>query len=58
MLPEVIEPYPMPDARDALQFWQSLAQETGVALLVGGYRVADPATRQARQHDVPVPARR
>jgi apolipoprotein N-acyltransferase len=47
MLPEVIEPYPMPDTRDALRFWQSLARETGVALLVGGYRVADPATRQA-----------
>jgi apolipoprotein N-acyltransferase len=46
VLPEVIEPYPMPDARDALQFWQSLARETGVALLVGGYRVADPDTRQ------------
>jgi apolipoprotein N-acyltransferase len=46
VLPEVIEPYPMPDARDALRFWQLLARETGVALLVGGYRVADPTTRQ------------
>jgi apolipoprotein N-acyltransferase len=46
VLPEVIEPYPMPDSRAALLFWRTLAMETGVALLVGGYRVADPATRQ------------
>jgi apolipoprotein N-acyltransferase len=46
MLPEVIEPYPMPDSRAALLFWRTLAMETGVALLVGGYRVADPDTRQ------------
>jgi apolipoprotein N-acyltransferase len=58
VLPEVIEPYPMPDSRAALLFWRTLAMETGVALLVGGYRVADPDTRQHRQYDVPVPARR
>jgi apolipoprotein N-acyltransferase len=46
VLPEVIEPYPMPDSRAALLFWRTLAMETGVALLVGGYRVADPDTRQ------------
>jgi apolipoprotein N-acyltransferase len=46
MLPEVIEPYPMPESCPALLFWQMLAMETGVALLVGGYRTANPDTRQ------------
>lgn len=46
LLPEVIEPYPMPDSDMALRFWQSLAAQTGIPLLVGGYRVAKPETRQ------------
>lgn len=46
LLPEVIEPYPMPESDMALRFWQSLAAETGIPLLVGGYRVAKPETRQ------------
>lgn len=46
LLPEVIEPYPMPDSDLAMRFWQSLAAETGIPLLVGGYRGANPETRQ------------
>jgi len=46
VLPEVIEPYPMPDSRPALLFWRTLAMETGTALLLGGYRTANPDTRQ------------
>lgn len=44
MLPEVIEPYPMPESRAALLFWRTLALETRTALLVGGYRTvsSDP----------------
>jgi len=45
VLPEVIEPDPMPENRSALQFWRLLAMETGVALLVGGYRTTHLDTR-------------
>ncbi|MFN7016836.1 MAG: apolipoprotein N-acyltransferase [Fimbriimonadales bacterium] len=46
VLPEVIEPLPMPETRSALLFWQSLSQEVGTPLLVGGYRVAQQEPRQ------------
>lgn len=46
LLPEVIEPYPMPESDMALRFWQSLAAQTGIPLLVGGYRMVNPDTRQ------------
>ncbi|MFN3690427.1 MAG: apolipoprotein N-acyltransferase, partial [Fimbriimonadales bacterium] len=46
VLPEVIEPLAMPDTEPAFRFWQSLAQETGVPLLLGGYRIAQRAPRQ------------
>ncbi|MDM7460363.1 MAG: apolipoprotein N-acyltransferase, partial [bacterium] len=46
VLPEVIEPLPMPESRPALLFWQSLSVEVGVPLLVGGYRVAQHEPRQ------------
>lgn len=41
-LPEVLEPYPMPESREAFERWQQLARETGAAILVGGYRLVDP----------------
>ncbi|MFN7162091.1 MAG: apolipoprotein N-acyltransferase, partial [Fimbriimonadales bacterium] len=46
VLPEVIEPLPMPETRPAMLFWQSLSLEVGVPLLVGGYRVAQQEPRQ------------
>ena len=46
VLPEVIEPLPMPDSEPTLRFWQSLSQEVGTPLLVGGYRVARREPRQ------------
>jgi apolipoprotein N-acyltransferase len=46
MLPEVIEPYPMPESRPALLFWRTLAMETRTALLVGGYRTVRPDAPQ------------
>ncbi|MFN4032856.1 MAG: apolipoprotein N-acyltransferase [Fimbriimonadales bacterium] len=46
VLPEVIEPLPMPETRPAVLFWQSLSLEVGVPLLVGGYRVAQQEPRQ------------
>lgn len=46
VLPEVIEPFAMPDSETAFRFWQSLAQEVGAPLLVGGYRVARSEPRQ------------
>lgn len=46
VLPEVIEPLPMPETRPAVLFWQSLSLEVGVPLLVGGYRVAQQTPRQ------------
>jgi apolipoprotein N-acyltransferase len=46
VLPESLEPYPMPDSREAFEFWQQLAESGRVNLLVGGYRIGDPMTRQ------------
>ncbi|MCX7925234.1 MAG: apolipoprotein N-acyltransferase, partial [Fimbriimonadales bacterium] len=46
VLPEVIEPFAMPDSTTTFQFWQSLAQEVGAPLLVGGYRIAQREPRQ------------
>ncbi len=45
-LPEVLEPYPMPESREAFERWQRLARETGAAILVGGYRLANPLAEQ------------
>lgn len=47
VLPEVIEPYPMPENRPALLFWRTLAMETRTALLVGGYGATNADTRPA-----------
>ncbi|RMH10148.1 MAG: apolipoprotein N-acyltransferase [Armatimonadetes bacterium] len=46
VLPEVIEPFAMPDNAPAFLFWQSLALEVQTPLLVGGYRVARAEPRQ------------
>ncbi|MDW8052900.1 MAG: apolipoprotein N-acyltransferase, partial [Armatimonadota bacterium] len=46
VLPEVIELFPMPQSQPVFRFWQSLAQELGTPLLVGGYRVAQPEPRR------------
>jgi len=46
VLPESLEPYPMPDTMDAFEFWRRLAQQTRMPLLVGGYRIGNPITRQ------------
>ena len=46
VLPEVIEPFAMPDNEPAFLFWKSLAQEVQTPLLVGGYRVAQNEPRQ------------
>lgn len=43
-LPEVIEPYPMPENGFAFARWQALASETRSVLVVGGYRIVDPET--------------
>jgi len=45
-LPEVLEPYPMPESRVAFERWQQLARETGAAILVGGYRLVNPVADQ------------
>ncbi|GIV10329.1 MAG: apolipoprotein N-acyltransferase [Fimbriimonadales bacterium] len=46
VLPEVIEPFAMPDNTPAFLFWKSLALEVQTPLLVGGYRVARAEPRQ------------
>ncbi|MDW8107019.1 MAG: apolipoprotein N-acyltransferase [Armatimonadota bacterium] len=46
VLPEVIELFPMPQSQSVFRFWQSLAQELGTPLLVGGYRVAQSEPRR------------
>lgn len=46
VLPEVIEPFAMPDNEPAFLFWRSLALEVQTPLLVGGYRVAVREPRQ------------
>ncbi len=46
VLPESLEPYPMPATQHAFEFWRQLAQERWVDILVGGYRIGDPITRQ------------
>jgi apolipoprotein N-acyltransferase len=46
VLPESLEPYPMPDAAEAFEFWRRLAGETRVPILVGGYRIGEPITLQ------------
>jgi apolipoprotein N-acyltransferase len=46
VLPESLEPYPMPDSQEAFEFWHRLAQEEQVNILVGGYRIGNPITRQ------------
>lgn len=45
-LPEVIEPYPMPENGFAFARWQALASETRSVLIVGGYRIVDSETEQ------------
>lgn len=44
VLPESFEPYPLPQAVEILRQWQTLAQETGSSLLIGGYRIGEPET--------------
>ncbi len=46
ILPESVEPYPMPEVEWAFEFWRQLAGQTQTPILVGGYRIADPITRQ------------
>lgn len=46
VLPEVIEPFPIPDAEFAFEFWRALAREVNTPLLVGGYRVAQVKPRR------------
>ncbi len=46
VLPESLEPYPLPDTQQAFDFWHRLAREERVDILVGGYRIGDPITRQ------------
>ncbi|GBC92389.1 Apolipoprotein N-acyltransferase [bacterium HR15] len=46
VLPESLEPYPLPDTEEAFEFWRRLAQESGVPILIGGYRIGNPLTRQ------------
>lgn len=46
VLPEVIEPFAMPDSEPAFRFWKSVAMEVQASLIVGGYRVADTEPRQ------------
>ena len=46
VLPESLEPYPLPDSEEAFEFWRRLAQQTRAPILVGGYRIGDPITHQ------------
>jgi len=46
VLPEVMEPYPMPDSARAFAWWRQQAQRAGIPILTGGYRVANPETEQ------------
>ena len=46
VLPESLEPYPLPDTQQAFEFWRQLARAERTDILVGGYRIGDPITRQ------------
>ena len=46
VLPESLEPYPMPATQHAFEFWRQLVQQAGATILVGGYRIGDPITHQ------------
>jgi len=46
VLPESLEPYPLPDTQQAFEFWRRLARAERTDILVGGYRIGDPITRQ------------
>lgn len=46
VLPEVIEPFAMPDNTPAFLFWKSLSVELRTPLLLGGYRIANAETQQ------------
>ncbi|MCS7064639.1 MAG: apolipoprotein N-acyltransferase [Fimbriimonadales bacterium] len=46
VLPESLEPYPLPDGAEAFEFWRRLAQQAHAPILVGGYRIGNPLTGQ------------
>ncbi|MEN3001050.1 MAG: apolipoprotein N-acyltransferase [Armatimonadota bacterium] len=46
VLPESLEPYPLPDVAEAFEFWGRLAQKISAPILVGGYRIGNPLTGQ------------
>jgi len=46
VLPEVMEPYPMPSTQFAFERWRALARDTGAVILLGGYREVNRETDQ------------
>ncbi len=46
VLPESLEPYPMPDNAFAFDRWRTLAQELKTPILLGGYRLGDPVANR------------
>ncbi len=46
VLPESLEPYPMPNSAFAFDRWRTLAQELKTPILLGGYRLGDPVANR------------